>query len=147
VGLLESAVSVGRGTDTPFEVVGAPYADAGQLAADLNRAGLAGVRFTPLDFTPQASVFKGQPCHGVRLEITDRDRLKAVDVGLMLALTLRRLHPGEFALDKMSPLLQHRPTLEAIRAGKPLAEIKQLWLPELETFKQRRQQFLLYPGN
>jgi uncharacterized protein YbbC (DUF1343 family)/CubicO group peptidase (beta-lactamase class C family) len=147
VGLLESAVSVGRGTDTPFEVVGAPYADAGQLAADLNRAGLAGVRFTPLDFTPQASVFKGQLCHGVRLEITDRDRLGAVDVGLMLALTLRRLHPGEFALDKMSPLLQHRPTLEAIRAGKPLAEIKQLWLPELETFKQRRQQFLLYPGN
>jgi len=144
VGLLESAVSVGRGTDTPFEVVGAPYADAGRLAAELNRAGVAGVRFAPIHFTPRASVFKGQSCHGVRLEITDRDRLKAVDVGLTLALTLRRLHPGEFALDKLSPLLLHRPTLEAIRAGKPLGEIKQLWLPELETFKQRRQQFLIY---
>ena len=144
VGLLESAVSVGRGTDTPFEVVGAPYLDGERLAAELNRSGLAGVRFMPIQFTPQASVFKGQPCRGVRLEITDRNRLRAVDVGLTLALTLQRLHPGVFALDKMSPLLRHPPTLEAIRAGKPLVEIKRLWLPELETFKQRRRQFLIY---
>jgi len=147
VGLLESAVSVGRGTDTPFEVVGAPYADAGRLAAELNRAGLAGIRFAPLQFTPRVSVFQGQPCHGVRMEITDRDGLRAVDVGLALALTLQRLHPGEFALDKMSPLLLHRPTLEAIRAGKPLGEIKRLWSPDLETFKERRRQFLIYPEN
>jgi uncharacterized protein YbbC (DUF1343 family) len=144
VGLLESAVSVGRGTDTPFEVLGAPYVEEKRLAEELNRAGLAGVRFAPIQFTPTASVFKGLPCHGVRLEITDRHALKAVDGGVVVALTLQRLHPGEFALDKMSPLLLHRPTLEAIRAVKPLVEIKRLWSPELESFQQRRQPFLMY---
>jgi uncharacterized protein YbbC (DUF1343 family) len=144
VGLLESAVSVGRGTDTPFEMVGAPYVDQERLAAVLNRTGLIGIRFVPVQFTPRASIFKDRSCHGVRLEITDRNRLNAVDLGLTLALTLQRLYPGEFALDKMSPLLLHRPTLEAIRSGKPLAEIKRLWSPELETFQARRQKFLIY---
>ncbi|NWF83521.1 MAG: DUF1343 domain-containing protein, partial [Bryobacteraceae bacterium] len=144
VGLLESAVSVGRGTDTPFEVVGAPYVQDVSFAAALNGAGLPGVRFVPIRFTPRASTFKDHPCGGVSILVTDRDALNAVDVGLTLALTLQRLYPGEFALDKMKPLLTDAGTLEAIRAGQSLAQIKQLWAPELAAFKQRREQFRLY---
>ena len=144
VGLLESAVSVGRGTDTPFEVIGAPYMDDVKMAAELNRAGLSGVRFVPIRFTPTASVFKDKPCGGVNMVVTDRDVLNAVDVGLALALTLQRLYPNDFALEKVEHLLQHPPTMEAIKSGKSLAEIKQLWATDLEEFKKRREKFLIY---
>ena len=144
VGLLETAVSVGRGTDTPFEVIGAPYVDDVRLAAELNRAGLPGVRFVPIRFSPKASVFKDKPCGGVSIVVTDRDALKAVDVGIVLALTLQRLYPNDFALEKVQRLLQHQPTLDAIKAGKTLAEIKQLWATDLEEFKKRREKFLIY---
>ena len=145
VGLLETAVSVGRGTDTPFEIVGAPYVNDGKLAEEMNRANLAGVRFIPVRFQPTASVFKGQMCEGVSIVLTDRQRLAAVEVGVALALAFQRLYPGQFALDKVNTLLQHRPTLDAIKAGKSLAEIRRLWLADLDKFKQRREGFLLYP--
>lgn len=145
VGLLETAVSVGRGTDTPFEVVGAPYIDDVHWAEEVNRAGLAGIRFVPIRFTPKASVFRDQPCGGVYLVLTDREACTPVDVGLTLASTLQRLYPDQFALDKMQSLLQHRPTLDAIREGKTLAELKQLWTGDLAEFKKRRERFLLYP--
>lgn len=144
VGLLESAVSVGRGTDTPFEVVGAPYVDDRRLAAEMNRAGVGGVRFVPVRFTPRASVFKDQPCGGVYIAVTDRDVFAPVDVGIGLALALQRLYPGDFALDKVGHLLQHPPTLEAVRAGNSLAEIHKLWAADLDEFKKRREKFLLY---
>jgi len=144
VGLLESAVSVGRGTDTPFEVIGAPYIDDAKLAAELNRVDLPGVRFVPIRFKPKASVFQDEACAGVYILITDRDALNAVDVGLALALKLQRLHPNEFALEKVQHLLRHAPTIEAIRAGKSLAEIKQSWTSDLEDFKPRREKFLIY---
>jgi uncharacterized protein YbbC (DUF1343 family)/CubicO group peptidase (beta-lactamase class C family) len=145
VGLLESALSVGRGTDTPFEVIGAPYIDDRVWAEALNRAGLSGVRFVPTRFTPNASVFQGQTCGGVQLIVTDRDRLKAVELGIALAVTLQRLYPGQFALDKVQTLLRHAPTIEAIRSGQSVGEITRLWLAELESFNRRRQAFLLYP--
>ena len=144
VGLLETAVSVGRGTDTPFEVIGAPYVDDVRLAAELNRAGLPGVRFVPIRFTPRSSVFKDKQCGGVSIVVTDRDALKAVDVGIVLALTLQRLYPNDFALEKVQRLLQHQPTIDAIKVGKTLAEIKQLWATDLEEFKKRREKFLIY---
>jgi uncharacterized protein YbbC (DUF1343 family) len=143
-GLHETALSVGRGTGTPFEVVGAPYIDDVTLATDLNRAGLPGVRFVPVRFTPTASTFKDKECGGVALIITDRHRLNSVDLGLALALTLQRLNPDDFALGKLQALLQDRSTVEAVRAGKPLAEIRQAWADDLEAFKKRRAQYLLY---
>jgi uncharacterized protein YbbC (DUF1343 family) len=144
VGLLEAAVSVGRGTDTPFEVVGAPYVNDRQWAAELNQAGLPGIRFVPIRFTPRASVFQGQECGGVHLLLTDRTACRVVDLGIVLALTLQRLHPGQFALEKLQPLLQHPPTLEAIRRGQSLEEIKATWATDLGEFLARRGPFLLY---
>lgn len=145
VGLHESALSVGRGTGTPFEVIGAPYInDDVELASELNRAGLAGVRFVPIRFTPGASTFKDKPCGGVSMTVTDRDQFNAVDVGIAIALALQKHYPTNYALAKVQTLLQHQPTIDAIRAGKTLNQIKQSWEAELTNFKRRRQKYLLY---
>jgi uncharacterized protein YbbC (DUF1343 family)/CubicO group peptidase (beta-lactamase class C family) len=145
VGLLERAVSVGRGTDTPFEIVGAPYVDDLKLARELNHAGLTGVRFVPVRFTPTASVHHGELCRGVFVDLVDRERCRPVDVGLELARTLYRLYPQEFPIEKLAPLLLHPATLSALKADKSLAEIHALWEPELAEFQKHRAQFLLYP--
>lgn len=145
VGLLEQAISVGRGTDTPFEVVGAPYVTNDvHFAAELNRAGLPGVRFHAVRFTPTYSTFKDKPCGGARIVLTDRDALNAVDVGLTIAVTMQRLYGTNFAADKMQVLLREPSVLAGIKAGKPLAELKAGWTADLEAFKQRREPFLLY---
>jgi uncharacterized protein YbbC (DUF1343 family)/CubicO group peptidase (beta-lactamase class C family) len=144
VGLHEAALSVGRGTDRPFELIGAPYIDDLILAETLNRAGLAGVRFYPIQFTPTYSTFLGQPCRGVAIVLTDRQALNAVAVGLEIALTLQRLYPGDYALDKIQHLLRHTPTIDAIRAGRSRAEILASWDADRAAFEQRRKPHLLY---
>lgn len=144
IGLLETtAVSVGRGTDTPFEVVGAPYIDDLKLARELNNANLPGVRFVPIQFTPNASVFKDKRCKGVNIILTDRSA-PVVDVGITIALTLQRLYPNDWNLPKFNNLLVHQPTVEAIREGKSLTEIKQLWAAGIADFSFRRSKYLLY---
>jgi uncharacterized protein YbbC (DUF1343 family) len=135
---------VGRGTDTPFEVVGAPYVDDVKLANELNRANLPGVRFVPVRFMPTYSVFKDKPCAGVNIIATDRTRLNAVDVGITLASTLYRLYPHDFAADEMLRLLTDKETLSGIKSGKSLTEIKSAWAGDQEAFKKRRAEFLLY---
>ena len=144
IGLLETAVSVGRGTDTPFEIVGAPYIDELSFAEELNRSRLTGVRFVPIQFTPTYSVHKGELCHGVYVMLTDRDACTVVDVGLQIAKTLYRLYPKNFDPDKMERLLKHPPTLEAIKEDKPLEEIHAGWKADLEAFQKCRAKYLLY---
>jgi uncharacterized protein YbbC (DUF1343 family) len=144
LGLHESALSVGRGTDKPFEQFGAPYLDDMLVAAELNKARLPGVRFVPVRFTPTFSTFSNQPCRGAAIVITDRNQLNAVDLGIVLALTLHRLHPKEYALDKIAHLLRDPATLKAIESGQSLARIKQDWEAGLRQFQKRRDPFLLY---
>lgn len=145
VGLIEfCAVSVGRGTDTPFEVVGAPYIDDLKLAAELNAAQLPGVRFIPIRFTPNNREFKGQLCKGVNIVLTDRESCNVVDIGIVLATKLHQLYPNDFGLDRLNKLLVHKPSLEAIREGKSLNAIKALWTADLTAFQTRREKFLLY---
>ena len=144
VGLQETALSVGRGTGTPFEVIGAPYIDDLDFAKELNRVGLPGITFVPVRFTPTASTFKDKPCAGVSMLITDRNRLKPVDLGITIGLTLRRLYTNDYAVDKPMNLLTSKPTIEAIKRGDSLIAIKQGWAADLESFKKRREPFLLY---
>lgn len=145
VGLLEFCnLSVGRGTDRPFEILGAPYIRGEQLAEALNAAELSGVRFIGARFTPKASVFAAQECGGVQIVITDRDAFSPLDLGVVLATTLQRLHPQELKVERLATLLAHPATLEAVRAGKSLNEIKALWVAEREAFQARRAAFLLY---
>jgi uncharacterized protein YbbC (DUF1343 family) len=146
IGLLETtSLSVGRGTDTPFELIGAPYIHELRLATELNSAGLPGIRFVPVQFTPTSSTFKGQLCKGVNLLVTDRAALPSVELGITIASTLQRLYPKEFGLDKFNRLLVHKPTLDALREQRPLIAIKSLWIPDLQSFRARREKYLLYP--
>jgi uncharacterized protein YbbC (DUF1343 family)/CubicO group peptidase (beta-lactamase class C family) len=115
IGLMERALSVGRGTDTPFEIVGAPYIDGEALIREAGS--LPGVRLEPIHFTPAASIHKGELCGGVRMIITDRRALRSVTVGLKIAAAIVRLYGATFPVDEMQPLLRHRDTLETIRRG------------------------------
>ena len=144
IGIVESAVSVGRGTETPFEIVGAPYIDGATLARELTAMSLPGIRFEATSFTPSSSVFAKQLCGGVRMTITDRHTLRPVAMGIAIALVLHRLYPNDFALDKIAPLLRDPATLEAIRADKPLTEIVAMWREDEAAFAARRAKYLLY---
>jgi uncharacterized protein YbbC (DUF1343 family)/CubicO group peptidase (beta-lactamase class C family) len=141
IGLMESALSVGRGTPTPFEVLGAPYIDGAKLVAELEALKLPGIRFQAASFTPDASIHKGEACGGIRMTITDRRTFHAVDAGIAIATTIERLYPEQFDEKKMTRLLRHPATLDAIRAGKPLSEIRELWKSD---FGERRAKYVMY---
>jgi uncharacterized protein YbbC (DUF1343 family)/CubicO group peptidase (beta-lactamase class C family) len=145
VGLLETTnVSVGRGTDTPFELVGAPWIDAVKLARRLKAEGLPGVTFVPIRFTPKESKFAGEACQGVNIIITDRDAFRSVPVGFAIALALRELFPDDWEIERYNRLLGSDKVLNAIKDGRPLGEIEELYTPELSEFEQRRKEFLIY---
>ena len=145
VGLLETTnVSVGRGTDTPFEIVGAPWLDGQRLASYLNNRRLAGVRFVPVRFTPKASVFKDAECGGVNIIVTDRAQFRAVQVGIEMAAALRRLYPAEWKVDDYLRLLANADALERLKRGDAPEEIIRAWQPKLEEFRRARATALLY---
>ena len=146
IGLLETTnVSVGRGTDTPFEVFGAPWIEGPKLADYLNRRRIPGLRFLPLKFTPNASVFKDKECNGVNLVITDRARFSPLRMGIEIAVALRRLYPGDWNVDDYGRLLVNADTLAKVKRGDAPEEIIQSWNAGLTEFKRLRSSVLLYP--
>ena len=145
IGLLEfTNLSVGRGTDTPFEVVGAPWLDGRALAAALAARRIPGVGFVPIRFTPSASKFKGEPCGGVNISITDRAAFDPVRVGLEIAVALRRLHPAEWRPEKLATLLLNRGTLESLMTGDDADAVLATARAGLDDFARRRMTHLLY---
>jgi uncharacterized protein YbbC (DUF1343 family)/CubicO group peptidase (beta-lactamase class C family) len=145
VGLLETTnLSVGRGTNTPFEVVGAPWLDGQKLASALNARNLAGVRFVPVRFTPASSVFKNEECGGVNIVITDRSRFRPVSTGIEIAVALHRLFPAEWKIDGYSHLLVSSDAMERLKRGDSAEEIVRSWTTSLENFRRARMTALLY---
>ena len=145
VGLLETTnVSVGRGTDTPFEVVGAPWIQGDKLAEHLNLRSLPGVRFVPVRFTPNASVFKNEQCGGVNIIVTDRASFRPLLTGMEMALALRKLYPNDWKVDNYLRLLVNADTLERIKRGEPAREIVNSWNDALQEFRRARAEILLY---
>jgi uncharacterized protein YbbC (DUF1343 family) len=145
VGLLETTnVSVGRGTDTPFEVVGAPWIQGDKLAEYLNQRGVPGVRFVPLRFTPKASVFKDQECGGVNIIITDRATFRPLLTGIEMAVALRKLYANEWQVDKYLRLLVNADTLERLKRGDSARDIVASWNAGLQGFRKARAEVLLY---
>ncbi len=152
--LLEStSVSMGRGTAKPFEQVGAPYIDGVKLAAELNARKIPGVRFDAVKFTPGMDFYPGpaaslkykdKECGGVRAVLTDRERCPVLDIGIELALAVRKLYPNLFKVEEMGRLLGDDETLNAIKAGESLAQIKARWAAGLAKFDARRKPALLY---
>jgi uncharacterized protein YbbC (DUF1343 family) len=127
-GIEGSRLSVGRGTDTPFEQVGAPWIDGAALAGALNARGLAGVRFYPVTFTPASGPFAGELCGGVFLLVTDRERLRPVRVGLELAAAVQRLYPAQYQLEAArEPILGSRAVQRRVAAGEDPGWIAADW--------------------
>lgn len=139
-------VSVGRGTDSPFQQVGAPWIDGERLAAALNARAIDGVRFYPVRFTPAATAprYGGQECQGVWVIVTDRDRVHPVRVGLEIAAALNRLYPRQFKLDDALGLFGSKRTLERIKAGEDPAAIAASWHADEERWRLLRAKYLLY---
>jgi len=144
-GLLEGTnLSVGRGTDEPFELFGAPWIDGPALAASLNGAGIAGLEFTAIEFTPDASKFEGEPCHGVHLTVTDREALEPVKAGLAIIWTLNRLHPRDLDLVRANDRLRSDATFMALIRSADWRDIDASWRAPLARFVALREPHLIY---
>lgn len=145
VGLVEGTnVSVGRGTDTPFEVLGAPWIDARELSEYLNARQIPGVRFVPVSFAPGASNFSGQLCHGVNIILTEREFLDAPELGIELASALRKLFPEQFHMEKMIDILANQNVYEEVASGVDPHRIALNWQDELQKFMKVREKYLIY---
>jgi|HubBroStandDraft_1064217.scaffolds.fasta_scaffold03489_4 uncharacterized protein YbbC (DUF1343 family) len=145
LGLLEATnLSVGRGTDGPFERVGAPWLDAGALAANLASEALPGVAFSLEAFTPSSDRYAGQACRGVHIVVRDRTQFEPVRTGLAIARALRRLHPHAWDFGKLDRLVGDPRVIQAIDAGLPLAAIVDTYRTELASFVNKREKYLLY---
>jgi uncharacterized protein YbbC (DUF1343 family)/CubicO group peptidase (beta-lactamase class C family) len=137
-------VSVGRGTDTPFELLGAPWMKSRELAAYLNAREIQSVRFVPVTFTPSSSNFAGERCEGVNLIVLDRNTLDSPELGIELALALHKLYPNDFKLEKMEDLLVNQAVLQAIAEGEDPRKIAEDWQEQLTQFLGLREKYLLY---
>jgi uncharacterized protein YbbC (DUF1343 family) len=145
-GLLEATnISVGRGTDQPFEVFGAPWIDGRKLAAALNEAKLPGLRFVPIEFTPTSSKFKGEKCQGVYVLVTDRDAARPVVSGLTISWHLKKLFGNAYQDERFVNLFQNRRVFQALNSASDPRQLESMWEDELEQFKAKRAKYLLYP--
>ena len=148
VGMLEGAnLSVGRGTDIPFQVVGAPWIEGRTLAGYLAGRDIPGVRFAPTRFVPAASDFAGKSCSGVRVLLVDRKSLDAGRLGVELASALYFLYPEVFEIDRTTSLVGSRSVLRAIKAGEDPVTIVRDWQPAVRSFLALRSRYLLYPDS
>lgn len=145
IGMIESTkISVGRGTDTPFEVVGAPWVNATELAHSLNAREIAGVRFVPVSFTPASSEFAGQRCGGVNLVVTDRNAIDGPELGLEMVSALRKLYPAQYQLDGLDTLTVSRATVDALTREEDPRRIADDWRPAIDQFMTMRAKYLMY---
>ena len=145
IGLIEGTnISVGRGTDTPFEVVGAPWIAAVDLARTLNAREIAGVRFVPINFTPVSSVFAKEKCGGVNIVVTDRNALDGPELGIEIAVALQTLYPGQYKITGLDTLMVSKASLDATAAGEDPRRIAEQWRDAVEKFKAVRARYLLY---
>ena len=145
VALIEGTnVSVGRGTDTPFQVIGAPWISGREFAQYLNQRLIPGVRFIPITFTPTSSTNSGQVCQGVNMIITERNSLDAPELGIELASALHKFYPDQFKMDRMPQLLVEQASFEAIQRGDDPRRIADSWRDALDEFQSIRKKYLLY---
>jgi uncharacterized protein YbbC (DUF1343 family)/CubicO group peptidase (beta-lactamase class C family) len=145
VALVEGTnVSVGRGTDTPFEVMGAPWIDPRAYSDYMNARLIPGVRFVPVTFTPVSGPYQNQLCKGVNIIVTDRTVLDAPEMGIELASALKKLYPENWKMEHMISALSNQQVFDELAAGEDPRSIAQGWQDDLEKFKELRQKYLLY---
>ncbi|MEO2196663.1 MAG: exo-beta-N-acetylmuramidase NamZ domain-containing protein, partial [bacterium] len=145
IGAIEgSNLSVGRGTDTPFEQIGAPWIDGVRLARELNELVLPGVRVYPVRFRPSSSRFAGEPCEGVFFVVTDRDQFRPVRFGLEVAAALLRLFGDRFELEAVVRLFGSASVVSRLRAGDATWEIAADWASDEAAWRRLVAPYLLY---
>ena len=145
IGMIETSnISVGRGTDTPFELVGAPWIDSRALASYLNARDIAGVRFVPSEFTPESAAYAHEKCRGVQLVVTDRNALDAPELGIEFAGALLTLYPANYKLAGVDTLMVSKASLDALAAGEDPRRIAEQWREGLERFEELRAKYLIY---
>jgi len=137
-------ISVGRGTDTPFELVGAPWIKSKEFAAYLNTRGIAGVRFVPVTFTPASAVYSGKTCQGVNIVVTDRNGFDAPELGIEMAAALHKFYAADWKIERMQELLVNQSVYDALLAGQDPRRIAQEWQEGLEKFQKIREKYLIY---
>jgi uncharacterized protein YbbC (DUF1343 family) len=145
IGVMEfTNISVGRGTDTPFEVMGAPWICERELAAMVNAANPPGVRVLPTRFTPTASKFAKEECGGLSFVITDWDEFRPFELGLIIAHSLRKLYPNDWEPERFMRLLGNKKVYQQVVDGVEVKEILKGIDDELQEFRDRRKPFLMY---
>ena len=143
-GIEFSNISVGRGTDQPFEQLGAPWIDGPALAEALNARRLPGIRFYPTAFTPSSSKYAGEACNGIFMVITDRSALQPVRLSLEVVSALTRLHGERYQLENTDRLFGSRESLERVRKGEDPGAVALSWAADEARWRQTRAQYLLY---
>jgi uncharacterized protein YbbC (DUF1343 family) len=145
IGMIEASnTSVGRGTDAPFELVGAPWVKPLDLARVLNARAIAGLRFVPAEFTPDDSLYAHEKCGGVQIIVTDRNVLDAPELGIEVASALQSLYPGDYKVAGVDALMLNKASVDAILAGEDPRRIAEQWRESLERFEMLRTKYLTY---
>lgn len=139
-----SNLSVGRGTKTPFEHIGAPWINAKKFSRYMNNRKIGGVRFVPTSFTPRSDRYEGRRCHGIRIIVIDRSLLDPVSLGVEIAAGLRKLFPRSFRINDIMPMIGSRSVFQSIKKGSDPRIITGEWQGQLEQFLELRENYLLY---
>jgi uncharacterized protein YbbC (DUF1343 family) len=142
--LQNAGVSVGRGTETPFEEFGAPWMDGVAVSSALNALRLPGLRFTAEPFIPVSGLYAGQRCGGVGVKITDRAAVRSVRMSLEIAELLRKLYPGNFDPAKLIFLMGNAETIRQLQENMPPEKIVEGWSAALSAYDQIRRKYFLY---
>jgi uncharacterized protein YbbC (DUF1343 family) len=146
LGLIEATnLSVGRGTDIPFEIVGTPWIDGNKLAEALNAKKLAGVRFEATEFTPTVRQYANELCKGVKIIVENRETFDSVLFGLTLIVVLIKDYKDQWDRKNLNGLMLHRKALAMLEAGESAVAVNLLWKKEREEFLKRRARYLIYP--
>ena len=142
--LQNAGVSVGRGTETPFEQFGAPWMDGDKVAAALNSAQLPGLKFVAQSFIPVSGLYMGRRCGGVSIRIGDRNAVRAMRLGMEIAALLEKMYPKDFDVEKTITLLGNAETVQKLKDGVSAGEIGVSWQGSLAEFDQTRRRYFLY---
>jgi uncharacterized protein YbbC (DUF1343 family) len=137
-------LSVGRGTDAPFEQIGADFIGGRELAALLNQREIPGVRIYATSFMPTESVFKGVKVEGVRFVITNRELLDATRLGLELAVGIQKLYPGKIDFSGAKRLVGSDDTIRRMQAAEDPRTIQESFQDAVDAFAAMRARYLLY---
>lgn len=145
VAMTEGAnVSVGRGTETPFSLVGAPYVNNLTFINELRRFNIPGIALTPAEFTPQSDIFSGRLCQGVRISIVDRAAVNSPLLGIALISALQKSFPNEYKIDDTLKMVGSHRSLDQIKSGADPLDVSRQWDNEIAVFLHQRESYLLY---